>query len=270
MPGLVLCSRVEAGRSVFQWKLFRRVTMSQTRGGSVGDGQISVRKSSKRSRFILGAAVAGALAGLTASSARAVNYSWTGTAGGPSFWDANSSWTPNTAFPGGSDGAIFGAGAVDFRVDLHAINQNVNTVTLNNATGSYLFTNGALTINSGLTQSGAATNTIEAQVITSGPWTISGGTMALTNTSANANNFGLQNINVGSGATLAASGGNSTFNYTNAANGANVALANGATFRASGVLAGGSNQLLASYYDTVIDQGNLAPGTSGHKFDRLI
>src|SRR5205809_3406070 len=121
--------------------------MSHMRGGSVGEGINVVRKSSKRSRImrsnlILGAAVASALAGMTASSVRATDYSWTGTAGGPSFWDANTNWSPNTGFPGALDNATFGAGAVDFRVDMHApvaVNQSVNNVLFNNnATGSYL------------------------------------------------------------------------------------------------------------------------------------
>src|SRR5882672_6380317 len=83
--------------------LLRRVTMSQqTRGG---EGQIVVRKISKRNRFILGAAVASAVAGMTASAVRAAEYSWTGTTGGPSFWDTNTNWSANTAFPGATDNA---------------------------------------------------------------------------------------------------------------------------------------------------------------------
>src|SRR5688572_1562051 len=84
---------------------------------------VVVRKISRRQKshrgLILGAAVASALAGMTSSS-RAVDYSWVGTSGAPSFWDTATNWSPNTAFPGGSDGAIFGNGAADFTVNLNA------------------------------------------------------------------------------------------------------------------------------------------------------
>src|SRR5215208_4470346 len=149
--------------------------MSHTRGGSVGEGNV-VRKSSKRSRIILGAAVASALAGMTASSVRVVNYSWNGNAG-PSFWDVNTNWSPNTGFPNSADNVTFGAGAVSFAVDLHATSQSVNAVSFTNATGSYDLSNGSLSLSGGLTHTGAGTNTISAQVNASAPWTISAGTL---------------------------------------------------------------------------------------------
>src|SRR2546426_655035 len=117
--------------------------MSHTRGGNVVEGQNVVRKSSKRSRLILGAAVASALAGMTASSVRAVDYSWNGNAVAPSFWDVGTNWAP-AGPPTGTDNAIFGAGAVDFSVDLHAATQVITNVTFNNAAGSYLLTNAIL------------------------------------------------------------------------------------------------------------------------------
>jgi len=240
--------------------------MSHTRGGSVGEGLNVVRKSSKRSRIILGAAVASALAGLTASSVRAVNYSWTGSAG-TSFWDVNSSWSPNTGFPGSADNATFGAGAVNFAVDLHATGQSVNAVSFTNATGSYNISNGSLSLGGALTQTGAGTNTISAAVNASLPWTISAGTLRLTNTGSNSNNFSGNAINVGTGANLTAAGGNAVRGYSNAVNASTVAL-NGGTFTASNVLPDG-NGLLASWYDANIDQGAQGAGL-GHKFDRLI
>src|SRR5436190_10325191 len=133
--------------------------MSHTRGGCVVEGQNVVRKSSKRSRLILGAAVASALAGMTASSVRAVDYSWNGNAVAPSFWDVGSNWTP-AGPPAGTDNAIFGAGAVDFGVDLHAATRVITNVTFNNATGSYLLSNGNLSIAGTLTNS-AGTNRID-------------------------------------------------------------------------------------------------------------
>src|SRR2546423_15623074 len=97
--------------------LLRRVTMSQqTRGG---DGQIVIRKSSKRSKLILGAAVASALAGMTASAVRATDYSWTGTSTPPSMWDNPNSWTALAGFPSFSDTATFGNGALDFGINLN-------------------------------------------------------------------------------------------------------------------------------------------------------
>jgi len=250
--------------------------MSHARGGNVGEGNV-VRKSSKRSRIILGAAVASALAGLTASSARAVDYSWKGTAGGPSFWDVGTNWTP-AGFPTISDNATFGAGAVDTSVNLHmdplvggSGQQSVNNVLLN-STG-YNITNGLLTVGGTLTQTGTGNNTISAQVIANNNWTVSGGTLNLGNTNNSAlaavNNFQGKNINVASGATLSAAGGSVANNLSNSASKANVVLANGATFRANGIFSG-TDTLHVTFYDSAIDQLGGAPNDPiGIKFNRL-
>ncbi|HEV8606105.1 MAG TPA: PA14 domain-containing protein [Tepidisphaeraceae bacterium] len=235
--------------------------MSHTRGGTVGEGQNSVRKSSKRSRIILGAAVASALAGMTASSVSAVDYSWTGTAGGPSFWDVATNWSPNTAFPTAADNAAFGGGALDFNVNLNGIGQNVNNVTLTNAAGSYVFSNGTLSVSGALTQSGAATNIISAQIGAVSGWTVSAGTLRVTNTNTTiANNFNGQTIAVGSGATLVAGGGSTAQTLSSAIANSNIALSGG-ILRASGTLS--QNALLARYYDTAVGQATLDPIGSG-------
>jgi hypothetical protein len=150
--------------------------MSQMRGG---EGQI-VRKTSKRSKLILGAAVASALAGLTASSVRATNYSWTGgAAGAPFFWDDNTNWSssPVGTFPVSGDNANFGSGPVNTAVDLHALTQTADTVSFLNTSGSYSLNNGVLQTNVGLVQSGNASNTIGAAVNANAAWTISAGTL---------------------------------------------------------------------------------------------
>src|SRR5215204_6947962 len=124
--------------------------MSHARGGNVGEGLNVVRKSSKRSRIVLGAAVASALAGLTASSVHAVDYSWNGNTS--AFWDVNTNWTP-AGFPTGADNATFGNGALNFNVDLHrdaTLNptgtQNVFNLTFSNTAGSYNIDGGVLNI----------------------------------------------------------------------------------------------------------------------------
>src|SRR4051794_1136220 len=117
--------------------------MSQTRGG---EGQI-VRKTSKRSKLILGAAVASALAGMTASAVRATDYSWTGgAAGAPFFWDDQTNWSssPAATFPVSGDNASFGSGPVNMAVDLHAATQTANLVSFLNTSGSYSLNNGVL------------------------------------------------------------------------------------------------------------------------------
>src|SRR4051812_12061569 len=253
--------------------------MSHTRGGSI-EGQNVVRKSSKRSRLVLGAAVASALAGMTASSVRAVDYLWTGTAGGPSYWDVNANWNPNSGFPGSADNASFAPGAVDTRVDLHldplvagSGNQTVNNVTLS-GTG-YNITNGSLNIGGTLTQS-AGNNTISATVFANNDWTVSGGTLSLTNTTvssafnpASPNSLNAKTVNVGSGATLSIAGGSAANNLSNAGANGNVALANGGTLRANGIFSG-VNQLHVTFYDTAVDQLGGSPNDPiGHKFDRL-
>src|SRR5438445_5834515 len=244
--------------------------MSHTRGGSFVEGHNVVRKSSKRSRLILGAAVASALAGMTASSVRAADFSWNGSATPPSFWDVGSNWTA-AGPPLGTDNAIFGAGAVDFGVDLHAATQVITNVTFNNATGSYLLSNGALNIGGTLTQSGAATNTIGAQVLASGAWNVSGGTLRVTNHSNTAqNNFNAQTITVGAGASLVGNGAATTAGTgvqqgeVSSLHNSNVLL-NGGTLVAGGNYPTGANQLLGTYYDTAIDQA--VPSV---KFSRLL
>src|SRR6266566_1290518 len=152
--------------------LLRRVTMSQqTRGG---EGQIVVRKISKRSKLILGAAVASALAGMTASAVRANDYIWTGTGAPPSMWDNPASWTANSGFPTFGDNANFGNGAADFGINLNGVAQNANSANFTNTSGGYLMSNGSLSVNS--------------------------------------INFNFSAINVGSGAVLAAAGGYGSYN----------------------------------------------------------
>src|SRR6266566_3669998 len=171
--------------------LLRRVTMSQqTRGG---EGQIVVRKISKRSKLILGAAVASALAGMTASAVRANDYIWTGTGAPPSMWDNPASWTANSGFPTFGDNANFGNGAADFGINLNGVAQNANSANFTNTSGGYLMSNGSLSVNS-ITQSGNAVNTISAQLNVLGPSTISAGTLSLTNNSVNSNNFNFSAI----------------------------------------------------------------------------
>src|SRR5438105_2114640 len=136
--------------------LLRRVTMSQqTRGG---EGQIVIRKISKRSKLILGAAVASALAGMTASAVRA-DYTWIGTGTPPSTWENPASWTANSGFPGFGDNTTFNSGATDFGVNLNGLAENANSVNFTNTSGTYLISNGNLSTNA-ITQSGNAVNTI--------------------------------------------------------------------------------------------------------------
>ncbi len=260
--------------------------MSHTRGGSVDGsgnwGQNVIRKSSKRSRIILGAAVASALAGLTASSASATNYSWVGNAG-TSFWDVNTNWSPNTGFPGSADNVTFGSGPVSFAVDLHldplvvgSGQQSVNTLLFSNPTGSYNISNGTLTVNGTVSQTGAGTNRISAQVIGVGAWTVSGGSLALTNTApTSSNNFTGVSMTIGTGASLTAHGGRSgdptnggsatgDAGEVSAINGGAIVL-NGGTFNARGVLSGQNMLMMSLYPDDNGDQHrylNEGPGTT--------
>jgi len=239
--------------------------MSHARGGNVGEGLNVGRKSSKRSRIVLGAAVASALAGLTASSVHAVDYTWNGNTS--SFWDVNTNWSAlSPGFPTGSDNATFGTSAARFIVDLHkdaTLNptgaQNVNNLTFSNTANSYNIGGGVLNFTGTITQSGNAVNTIGASLNGSGPVNVNAGTLRLTNTApgGSGNNFNGQLISVGSGATLVGAGGSTPLSLSNALGNSTVSLANNSTLRASNNVQ--ANQLLVNYYDTAVGPDTLVP-----------
>ncbi len=241
---------------------------------SFSEGRGIVRKNSKkRSRIILGAAVASALAGLTASSAQATDYTWVGNT---TPWTDPLNWNPNTDYPRSTaDNATFANGALNFNVSLDNTVQNVNMLSFTNNTGSYNLSGGGsqgVLVLNGLSQTGSANNTISSVVSSFGAWTVSGGTLNLTNEHvSNTNNFNGQTVTVSGGATFSATGGNTGSNIGNAASGANIVL-DGGTFRANGVFSG-QNQLLVSYFDTGIDQLDPNPASpnspGGIKYARL-
>ena len=105
------------------------------------------------------------LGGLGTSAAHATTYTWDNDSA-DGLWATNANWTPGTA-PGPADTARLSTWTTPGTVGLGGANRTVNSISLENGSGSYTLQNGTLSLGSGLFQQTAnvsGTNTMNATV----------------------------------------------------------------------------------------------------------
>ncbi len=166
----------------------------------------TARKGSSKARRLSVGILAASITALLPNTGSAVDYTWNGAAN--TNWDAATNWTPNGVPTSITlDRALFSIDGV--AISLNNAPQSALNLLFSNAAGSYVIgaggTSGILNVGAeGIDQSGVATNEISAPIsaVTPQTWSLSAGTLRLSNVGTTANNLTGVTANLTGSATL--------------------------------------------------------------------